>query len=97
LKLIIDIGGKTRNVEIAQADGKLRFLVDGKLLEADAVEVARGIYSILIGGESFEVRTEAAVGKLRVISRGREMGERHWTRRGDSKSSRRCREKLFAY
>ena len=65
----------------------MRFLLDGKPLEADAVEVAQGIYSILIGGESFEVRTEAAAGRPHVISRGREMfvavrDPRQWRRRG---------------
>jgi biotin carboxyl carrier protein len=101
LKLILDIGGKTRKVEIARADGKLRFLVDGKPLEADAVEVARGIYSILIGGESFEVRTEAAVGKLRVISRGREIfavfrDPRQWRRRGGAALEAEGRQQIIA-
>lgn len=101
MKLSIDSGGKTRNVEIAQSDGKLRFLLDGQPLEADAVEVARGIYSILIGGESFEVRTEAAAGKLRVISRGREMfaavrDPRQWRRRGGATLEAEGRQQIIA-
>jgi biotin carboxyl carrier protein len=101
LKLIIDIGGKTHNVEVAQPDGKLRFLLDSKPLEADALEVARGIYSILIGGESFEVRTEAAAGRLRVISRGREMfasvrDPRQWRRRGGTALEAEGRQQIIA-
>jgi biotin carboxyl carrier protein len=101
LKLFIEFGGVTHNVEIAQADGKLQFLLDGKPLEADAVEVARGIYSILIGGESFEVRTEAAAGKLRVISRGREMfaevrDPRQWRRRGRAALEAEGRQQIIA-
>jgi biotin carboxyl carrier protein len=101
LKLTIDFGGKTLNVEIAQEDGKLRFLLDGKPLEADAVEVARGIYSILIGGESFEVRTEWAAGKLRVIARGREMfaavsDPRQWRRRRGAALEAEGRQQIIA-
>lgn len=101
MNLSIDFGGKTHNVDVAQADGKLRFLLDGKPLEADAAEVARGIYSILISGESFEVRTEAAAGKLRVISRGREMfttvrDPRQWRRRGGAALEAEGRQQIIA-
>lgn len=101
MKLTIDFGGKTHNVEVAQEDGQLRFLLDGKPLEADAVEVARGIYSILIGGDSFEVRTEAAAGKLRVILRGREMfatvrDPRQWRRRGGAALEAEGRQQIIA-
>jgi biotin carboxyl carrier protein len=101
LKLSIDFGGKTRNVELTQADGKLHFLLDGKPLEADAVEVARGIYSILVGGESFEVRTEAVAGRLRVMSRGREMiadvrDLRQWRRRGRAALEAEGRQQIIA-
>jgi biotin carboxyl carrier protein len=101
LKLSIDFGGKSHCVEVAQSDGKLRFLLDGKPLEADAVEVARGIYSILIGGESFEVRTEEAAGKLRVISRGQEMyaavrDPRQWRRRGGAALEAEGRQQIIA-
>ena len=50
--------------------------MDGKALEADAVELAPGIYSVLMDGKSLEVRVEpraetAAIG-LRLTVGGRE-------------------------
>jgi acetyl/propionyl-CoA carboxylase alpha subunit len=54
-----------------RVDEGLRCCVDGRVLEADAVEVAPGVYSVLIGGESFEVcvepRADAGIAGLRVI------------------------------
>jgi biotin carboxyl carrier protein len=101
VKLAIELGGKTRKVEIERAGGKLRFRLDGKPLEADAVEVAPGIYSILIGGEAFEVRVEAAANELRVVSGEREMftalrNPRQWRRRGGAALEAEGRQQIIA-
>jgi biotin carboxyl carrier protein len=87
VKLEIEFGGKARSVELVRADGRVRCLVDGRGLEADAVEVAPGVYSILIGGESFEVRVEAVGTRLLVNVGGREYAAkvrdpRQWRRGG---------------
>jgi biotin carboxyl carrier protein len=37
------------------APGKLRFALDGEAAEADCAEAAPGIYSLIIGGRSYEV------------------------------------------
>jgi biotin carboxyl carrier protein len=75
LKLEIEFGGKARTVEI-EADssrgGPIRCSIDGRIVEADAAEVAPGIYSILIGGTSLEARVEPHGTALRVIVAGRE-------------------------
>lgn len=101
MKLFIEFGGKTHRFEIVQTGGTLRFLLDDKPLDADAAEVARGIYSILIGGEAFEVRTEVAAGKLRVVSRGHEMlaavrDPRQWRRRGGAALQAEGRQQIIA-
>ena len=56
MKYEVRIGGKTRVVEFARNSEKLRISLDGNLLDADAVEVATNTFSILIDGESWEVR-----------------------------------------
>lgn len=72
MKLEIEIGGKTRSVELRRAGGRLQCVFDGKELEADAVEIGEGVYSILIGAESLEARVERNGARLRVLVRGRE-------------------------
>jgi biotin carboxyl carrier protein len=72
MKLEIHLGGKTRTVELARADGRLQCAIDGKALEADAVEISPGIYSLLIHGRSFEVRVDEHPDGLRVHTGHRE-------------------------
>ncbi len=42
------------------APGRLRFTLDGKPAEADWAEISTGVYSILLGGQSFEVYVRRA-------------------------------------
>lgn len=76
MKLGIELGGRLRTVEIdsdaARANGRLLCTIDGRIIEADAIEVAPGIYSILIGGASLEVRVEPVTTSLRITVAGRE-------------------------
>ena len=58
MKIEIQLGGVQKSVEVRATGEKSQFFVDGRALEADVVEVANGIYSILIAGQSFEVRVE---------------------------------------
>lgn len=80
MKLAIEFGGKTRAVEIgpdaARANGRMLFTVDGRAVEAGAIEAAPAIYSILIGGSSFEVRVEPDAAGLRITIGGREYAAR---------------------
>lgn len=59
-------------MEIAEAQGKLNFAIDGRKLDADGLEVAPGIYSILIAGECFEARVERQGALLCVTVEGQE-------------------------
>ena len=56
MKLEINISGKTRLVELTREENRWRISLDGIPLDADAVEVAPNTYSILLSGESHEIR-----------------------------------------
>lgn len=64
MKLEVRIGERARTVELERADGRLQVRLDGQALAADVVEIAPGVYSILINGRSFEAR---------VLPRGRRL------------------------
>jgi len=71
----IIINGDRRNVEFTpQTNGAPRaaFTVEGRLVEADAIKISRGAYSILLGGLSLEVTVEEASNGLLVRTNGRE-------------------------
>lgn len=72
MKRDIEIDGKTHSVELVQERDLSRWFADGLPLDADAVEVSPGVYSILLHGESFEVRIEKIGSELRAIALGRE-------------------------
>jgi biotin carboxyl carrier protein len=73
MKLEIALNGKAHQVELARVGERLRCIVDGAALQADAVAIAPGIYSLLIDGESLEVRVEPDGRGLRVS-----VAEREW-------------------
>ena len=56
MKFEIHISGKIRLVELMREESRWRISLDGILLDADAVEVAPNTYSILLSGESHEIR-----------------------------------------
>ena len=75
MKYEIVINGARRGVEfIPQKNGASRvtFTVDGRLVEADAVQISRGAYSVLIGGRSLEVTIEETPDGLLLRANSRE-------------------------
>jgi biotin carboxyl carrier protein len=72
MKIRIAIQGTQRTVELTHPGDRPRWEIDGQRLEADAVEVSPGIYSVLIDGKSIEVRVEANRPELRVVANGKE-------------------------
>ena len=67
MKYEIELDGQLRCVELTHTDERVRWTIDGRTLNANAVEVSPGVYSILIGGKSFEARVVAkADSELRV-------------------------------
>jgi biotin carboxyl carrier protein len=63
---------KLRQIEFVRARERFECRIDGRLVEADISEIAAGIYSVLIGGRSIEVRVDALGSGLRITSGGRE-------------------------
>jgi biotin carboxyl carrier protein len=86
LKCEIELDGKLRSVELARTGQCGRWTIDGRVVDADAVEVSPGIYSILIDGKSFEARVEfKSDSQRRVTVAGREFNaeirnSRKWKR-----------------
>src|SRR5580700_7908018 len=89
MKYEVAINGARRNVEFTpQATGASRatLTVDGRLVEADAIRISRGAYSILLGGRSLEVTAEETTSGLLLRANGREFqveifDPRSWRRR----------------
>jgi biotin carboxyl carrier protein len=101
VKLEVEIGGKTRTVEFSRIGERLSWAIDGKAVEADAVEVSAGVYSILIDGQSFEARIEPAPKGVRVVVAGREYSAsvrdpRQWKRHGGAAREAEGRQQVLA-
>ncbi len=72
MKLDVEVAGTTHRVELVQTRELSRWFVDGQSLAADGKEVSPGVFSILLQGESFEVRIERLGADLRATVQGRE-------------------------
>ena len=75
MKYEIVINGKQRSVEFTSRtneEPRVQFIVDGRLVEADAIRISRGAYSILMAGQSVEVTSEESSDGLHVCTDGRE-------------------------
>lgn len=72
MKIEIQLDGVKRSVDIASAEGKLQFAIDGRALKANAIQISRGVYSILIDGRSLEARVESRGTLILVNVAGRE-------------------------
>ena len=56
MKYEVLLAGKTRVVELTQNDGGWNFSLDGQPLDANVVEVAPNTFSVLLNGESHQIR-----------------------------------------
>jgi biotin carboxyl carrier protein len=75
MKYEIAINGARRSVEFTlPVNGVSRtpYTVDGRMVEADAIRISRGAYSILIGGRSVEVTAEETSDGLLLRVKDRE-------------------------
>ena len=101
MKVEIALDGKNHQVELAKVGERLRCAIDGVPLEADAVQLAPGIYSILIDGESLEVRVEPDGGGLRLSVANHEWraeirDPREWRRNRGSTAEAEGRQRVSA-
>ncbi len=72
MKLDVEIEGKAHRIELLQTRDLSRWFADGRPLDTHGQQVSPGVYSILVQGESFEVRVERIGADLRVTTQGRE-------------------------
>jgi biotin carboxyl carrier protein len=56
VKYEVLLAGRTRVVEFTQQNGAWKIALDGKALDANAVEVAPNIFSVLLNGDSHQIR-----------------------------------------
>jgi biotin carboxyl carrier protein len=105
MKLGVKLGEKLHTVELLRRGEQMRCSLDGRVLQADAVEVVPGVYSILMDGESIEVRvepqSEADIVELRVIIGIREFSvnvsdPRRWRRHRGGAAEAEGRQQVLA-
>jgi biotin carboxyl carrier protein len=104
MKYEIVINGARRSVEFTpqtNETARVKFTVDGRLVEADAVRLSRGAYSILIGGRSLEVSAEETSDGFLVRTNGREfqveiIDPRSWQRKRGAGIELEGRQQLIA-
>ena len=56
MKYEVLLAGKTREVELARVSDQWKFSLDGKELDASVLEVAPNTFSVLLNGESHQIR-----------------------------------------
>jgi biotin carboxyl carrier protein len=75
MKYDVLLDGVRRSVELtrlADEPSRLVAAIDGRRVEADAVKISPGVYSILLCGRSLEVRAETLADSLLLHTAGRE-------------------------
>ena len=73
MKFELRIGDHASIVEVLRdAAGALRFQIDGRAVSPDAVALGPDFFSVLLDGQSFEVRVQAVEEGLLVRCAGRE-------------------------
>jgi biotin carboxyl carrier protein len=87
MKLQIKLDGRTRTVEIGRTGEKANYTIDDKPIDADATQISTGVYSVLIGGDSYEVHVEKRGAGIQVHVSGQEItaeriDPRKWRRSG---------------
>jgi biotin carboxyl carrier protein len=104
MKYEIVINGARRNVEFTprtNGTGRVTFSVDGRLIEADAVQISRGAYSIFLDGRSLEVTAEETSDGFLIRTNGREfqveiIDPRSWRRKRGAGIELEGRQQLIA-
>jgi len=56
MKFEVRIDSRTCDVELTRDADRWQFSLDGKAVDADTVEIAPNIFSILLNGKSYEIR-----------------------------------------
>lgn len=101
MNLRLKIDGRVRSVKINATDSRMDFSLDGQGVAANATKVERNVFSILLGGEVFEVRVERSPQGARVHVDGREYAAelddpRQWRHGGGGAAGSEGRQNIVA-
>ncbi len=102
MKVEVRISGKIRVVELQRKGARWQVAIDGAVGDVDAMEIEPNVYSILVDGESHEIRiAPASDGTLTLQSRHREfvaevMDPRAWRGRGHGTVEAEGRQQIVA-
>jgi biotin carboxyl carrier protein len=101
MKFEIERNGSPHAIEILQSSQSSQITIDGTGCDANLLEIAPGIYSILIGGRSFEARVEPFGRALRITVGKREFtasvrDPRQWRRNHHASASSEQRQLVTA-
>jgi biotin carboxyl carrier protein len=97
----LKIGGRTRAVKVNSTGARPEFSLDGQGVAADIVEVEPNVFSVLLGGEVFEVRIHQTAQGTRVHVDSHEYlaeldDPRQWRRGAGGALSAEGRQSIFA-
>lgn len=101
MKLQVTIAGQPMNVELRRSANGWECRIEGQPRIVDAVEVAPGVFSLLLDGESFAVHVERRGEGYRVHSRGTDVAAvvenpRRWAGRRGGPLGRAGRQEIAA-
>jgi biotin carboxyl carrier protein len=71
MKFDVQISGKTRTVELERNADRWRISLEGQPIDADAIEIAPNIFSILLNGKSYEIRVTPSPDGTLTLQTGR--------------------------
>jgi len=101
VKLKIQLGGHAHELDIRRKGRRLTGSIDGRPVEADALEVGSGVYSILLDGSAFEVQVEPSAAGLTITAGGRRVparvvDPRQWQGRRGAAAEAEGRQQILA-
>ena len=71
MKFNVAINGAQRTVELEREGGRWRISFDGEAVDADAIEIAPDIFSVLLNAKSYEIRVAPTASGILTLQTGR--------------------------
>jgi len=101
MKFQVTVAGEQRNVELVRGCDGWQCALEGRSRRVDVTEVAPGVLSVLLDGQSFTLRVERADDGYRVYSHGAELpatveNPRRWQGHGGGALGRSGRSEVTA-
>jgi biotin carboxyl carrier protein len=101
MKLEVKVGGEPRRLDLQRGAGGWECRLEGDRRKVDVVEVAPGVFSLLVEGESFTLHVERVEDAYRVHARGADLtaaveNPRRWIRNSRGALGRAGRQEVSA-